>query len=206
MPDVVNKRAAGLIIFVRNPLLGQVKSRLAKTLGEEKALEIYKLLLHHTHAITKNLSVDKYVFYTGFICKNDLWENNIYQKQKQQGANLGERMTNAFSLLFQKEYSKIVIIGSDCLQLTSKIISDAFASLQKFQTVLGPSKDGGYYLLGMNNFFPEVFRNIIWSSEMVLHKTIQNITQSGLSHHLLAVLNDIDTIDDWNAYSNNKIK
>ena len=86
-----------LIIFIKNPELGKVKTRLAKTMGEKKALEIYKSLLSHTHAITKNVNTDKAVFYSDYVDHSDQWEDSIYLKKVQKGSNLGERMLNAFA-------------------------------------------------------------------------------------------------------------
>ncbi len=106
-----------LIIFIRNPVLGKVKSRLAATVGEESALTIYKKLLLHTHAISKNIAVDKFVFYEDFLNENDIWENDVYQKSLQQGADLGDRMKQAFAKLFSEGYQEIIIVGSDCWQL-----------------------------------------------------------------------------------------
>ncbi len=117
---------SALIIFARNPVLGKVKSRLAATLGEEKALLIYKALLTHTHNISIKLSADKFIFYEDYINDDDLWENHIYKKFLQQGDDLGSRMKNAFSYLFEKKYEKIVIIGSDCYELSMDIIIEAF--------------------------------------------------------------------------------
>src|SRR4051812_9764031 len=108
-----------LIIFIRNPVLGQVKTRLAKTLGDEQTLSIYKELLRHTHAITQKLPFDKYVFYADGITKGDIWENYIYNKLVQTGNDLGARMQAAFELLFSKGYQHICIIGSDCYELTT---------------------------------------------------------------------------------------
>src|SRR5450432_3229162 len=104
---------SALIIFVKNPVLGKVKTRLADALGEENALLIYQKLLQHTFLITTNISADKYVFYMEYINHNDLWKNELYKKELQAGNDLGERMKNAFELLFQKAYKEVVIIGSD---------------------------------------------------------------------------------------------
>src|SRR5687768_6683080 len=133
---------AALIIFVRNPVLGKVKTRLAETLGAENAVKIYNKLLQHTHDITKDIVAEKYIFYADYMNNEDLWENEIYRKEMQSGLDLGERMKNAFELLFDKGYKEIVIIGSDCYELTEEILLVAFDQLKNFDTVIGPSKDG----------------------------------------------------------------
>ena len=160
-----------LIIFVKNPVLGKVKTRLADALGEENALLIYQKLLQHTCLVTGNIIADKYVFYLEFINHNDLWKNEVYKKKLQHGNDLGERMKNAFELLFQKGYKEIVIIGSDCYELTEEIIMNAFGELKQKDVVIGPAKDGGYYLLGMNIFIPELFTGKSWSTNKVLQET-----------------------------------
>ena len=91
-----------LIIFVRNPELGKVKTRLAKSVGDEKALEIYKDLLRHTHEITLDVACDKFIFYADAINTTDIWENNLFNKELQIGNDLGQKMNNAFLKLFQK--------------------------------------------------------------------------------------------------------
>ena len=115
-----------MIIFVRNPEPGKVKTRIAKTMGNEKALEVYKELLLHTYHITKDISCDKFVFYADQITKNDLWENSSYYKKLQQGNDLGQRMLFAFRELFGLGYQSIQIIGSDCIELTTDIIKTGF--------------------------------------------------------------------------------
>lgn len=189
-----------LIIFVRNPVLGKVKTRLAATVGNAKALDIYRQLLQHTHDITQALTCHKFVFYADDLQLNDLWENDPYNKQLQQGNDLGARMGNAFSSLFSKGYKSICIIGSDCITLGSGIIEEAFMQLQNYDAVIGPSLDGGYYLLGMNNLVAGIFDNKNWSTDKVLPDTLSSISAQGLNCFLLAALSDIDNEEDWEKY------
>ncbi|MEO8111181.1 MAG: TIGR04282 family arsenosugar biosynthesis glycosyltransferase [Ginsengibacter sp.] len=187
---------SALIIFVRNPILGKVKSRLAATVGEEKALDIYKKLLSHTHAISKNVAADKFIFYEDFLNEYDIWETNIYKKNLQQGEDLGQRMKHAFEKLSSKGYEKTLIIGSDCYELTTGILNDAYEALSMFDLVIGPASDGGYYLLGMAKFIPELFDNKVWSSDSVYSDTIK---QAGLLNYTvrsLITLNDVDVKSD----------
>jgi len=189
-----------LIIFVRNPVFGKVKTRLAKTIGDEQALSIYKELLRHTHDITQTLACDKYVFYADGITLDDIWENDIYKKQVQTGNDLGIRMHTAFDILFSKGYQHICIIGSDCYELTTAIIQQAFNALQQYNTVIGPSADGGYYLLGLSRMQPSLFNNIAWSTDKVLTQTINTCIVEDCSHILLPILHDIDNEEDWIQY------
>lgn len=185
-----------LIIFVKNPVLGKVKTRLADALGEENALLIYQKLLQHTCLIATHISADKYVFYLEYINHNDLWKNDLYKKELQAGNDLGERMKNAFELLFQKGYKEVVIIGSDCYELTDEIIMNAFDQLQQKNVVIGPAKDGGYYLLGMNVFIPQLFTGKSWSTNKVFPETLAEIKSCNYSLHQLPLLNDVDTPGD----------
>jgi len=189
-----------LIIFVKQPVAGKVKTRLAKTVGDVTALEIYKELLQHTHDITQLLRFDKYVFYADAIAGNDIWEYTIYQKRTQAGNDLGARMQAAFEELFSKGYQHICIIGSDCYELTNVVIQQAFNALEQYDAVIGPSADGGYYLLGLARMQPLLFINIQWSTCKVLEQTIGACITANYSHVLLPILHDIDNEEDWRRY------
>lgn len=185
-----------LIIFTKVPQLGKAKTRLAADLGDEQALEVYEDLLSHTRRITLPLPQDKIVYYTPYIDSDDQWDTRYFQKALQPGGDLGERMRYAFAQGFAQGYTRICIIGTDCLDLTTEHLNQAFEALREYDTVLGPSQDGGYYLLGMNQLYPELFANKSWSTESVADDTRQDIKQQNLSLKELPVLNDIDTIDD----------
>jgi len=185
-----------LMIFVKNPVAGKVKTRLAKTMGEKKAFEIYMQLLEHTHKVASSVKVDKAVFYSDEIIQDDFFENKKFQKYNQEGSDLGKRMLNAFKLAFGKQYRRVVIIGSDTFEITPKIIKDAFAALPNNNFVIGPTHDGGYYLLGMNALHVHLFKNKKWSSEDVLHDTLVDIRNMNGSYKLLPELTDIDTEED----------
>lgn len=183
-----------LIIFVRNPVLGKVKTRLAGTIGSEKALLVYQHLLQHTQSITANLPATTFVYYADFINDNDIW--NGYEKRLQSGNDLGQRMKNAFEELFNLGFDNICIIGSDCYELTSEIINEAFKNLYPCKTVIGPASDGGYYLLGMQFPFKDLFSAMEWSTKNVFIETINKINTQSLTCHLLTWLNDIDDEND----------
>ncbi len=183
-----------LIIFVRNPVLGKVKKRLAATIGNEKALQVYQQLLQHTQSITANLSVKVFVYYADFLNGNDLW--NGCEKKLQKGNDLGERMKNAFEELFTSSYKNVCIIGSDCYEITTKIIEEAFEKLQNNNAVIGGAIDGGYYLLGMNKLIENIFITIEWSTNTVFNKTVELIEYQNLSYQLLPFLNDVDEEKD----------
>lgn len=189
------QKKEALIIFARAPQKGKVKTRLAASVGEDTAFAVYKLLLQHTKSVTENLSCDKYVFYADQIPGDDHWGND-YKKLLQLGTDLGEKMRNAFSRLFGEGYLRLVIIGSDCFELTEAILQLAFSLLDQNEMVIGPAQDGGYYLLGMKDGLKDIFNGVEWSTEKVLAQTKSQVLAKGYGHHLLPVLNDVDTIDD----------
>lgn len=183
-----------ILIFTRNPELGKVKTRLAKTVGSEKALEIYKFLLAHTQKVTKNLDCDKAVYYSVKVRENDLWDASTYQKKNQFGEDLGFRMKNAFQDSFDAGYEKVLIVGSDLIDLSEEIIEEAFFQLASNDAVVGPAEDGGYYLLGMKFLHPNVFENKTWGTATVREDTLFDLKDKKV--HLLQELNDIDVFED----------
>ena len=195
-----------ILIFVKNPIPGKVKTRLAQTIGDDKALKVYQYLLNYTRKITEKLQSDKIVFYSDFIAENDLWDSNYFQKQVQKGDTLGDRMYQAFDSAFANGYQKIIIIGSDCLELDTKHLEEAFQALDKQEIVLGPAKDGGYYLLGMNTLHKNIFTNKNWSTPTVFQDTIQDIKESQLSYYLLPELSDVDYEEDLKEFDWSKIE
>jgi len=185
-----------LIIFYRNPIQGKVKTRLASTLGKKRALEVFLKLSSHTKMITEGLAYDKIVFYSEAIDLMDLWPNATFLKALQRGEDLGEKMKNAFISAFESGYASVCIIGTDCYQLSGEVIDQAFESLRSFDAVIGPAHDGGYYLLGMNKPFKDVFQHKNWSTETVFGETIRDFETLGLKYQKLQVLRDVDTEDD----------
>ncbi|RNC84384.1 MAG: glycosyltransferase [Balneola sp.] len=187
-----------LILFVKNPEFGKVKTRLAKTIGKEKALDVYQSLIRYTKKIAEPLSVEKEVWYSNFIENKDIWDEAGFQKRLQRGNDLGNRMSFALSQSVTNGGSKrVVIIGSDCAELDTDTIESAFDLLEKYSLVVGPAKDGGYYLIGMNQFYPELFEEIEWSTENVLEQTLSKAKTAEISYFLLKELNDVDTKEDW---------
>lgn len=185
-----------LIIFVKNPEAGKVKTRLAASVGDLNALHIYKSLLSKTRNVASQTDAVRQVWYSSFIDQTDKWNSEIFQKKKQKGSNLGERMANAFRQGFENQFNKIVIIGSDCPDLTPAHINRAFDALGQHDAVIGPSKDGGYYLLGLSRFMNELFVDKDWSTSSVFEQTTDTLEKHNRSLRLLEVLNDVDTVDD----------
>ena len=187
-----------LLIFTRNPELGKVKSRLAKGVGKENALTIYRKLLQHTREVVTQVDCDRWVGYSVSIRDNDMWATRDFKKFKQEGDDLGDRMKHAFKAAFAAGHKKVIIVGSDLYDLRARHIEEAFAALDTQETVIGPAKDGGYYLLGMKSLIPEVFSNKEWGTETVYEATLSNLNKEKL--HTLEELNDIDFAEDLKPY------
>jgi uncharacterized protein len=183
-----------ILIFTRNPELGKVKTRLAASIGDNNALEVYKILLHQTQKAIFTIEASKRVLYADDINTDDIWDNEIYQKGIQFGQDLGTRMKNAFVDAFNDDFKKIVIIGTDLYDLKASDIEIAFKKLEDHDVVIGPALDGGYYLLGLK-FIPEgIFYNKNWSTNTVLKDTLKNLLKYTV--YQLEIKNDIDTIED----------
>lgn len=183
-----------IIVFTRNPELGKVKTRLAKTIGDQAALNVYTYLLEHTEKTIRKIDADKAVYYSVKIRDNDIWDNTIYKKYQQEGDNLGWRMLNAFSNGFKSGYEKIVIVGSDLFHLEPNHIKAAFENLNANTIVVGPAEDGGYYLLGMKQLHAQLFKNKAWGTSTVFKDSMDDLINESV--FLLEQLNDIDTFDD----------
>lgn len=185
-----------LIIFVKNPVLGKAKTRLAASVGDQKALEIYLFLLQYTASISSKINCDKRVYYSDNIEEKDTFSNLYFTKKLQQKGDLGFRMFTAFQEAFQEGYQRIVLIGSDCYELSSPILNDAFSSLKETTFTIGPAKDGGYYLLGMSQLEPAFFKNKTWSTPQVFSDTILDFKNLKSPYSTLALLSDIDYLED----------
>jgi len=190
----MNKQA--LIIFVKKPEIGKVKTRLAASIGDIKALEVYQKLLKRTFVVTQPLALDKFVYYTPEIVHDDIWNDDLYFKALQTEGELGNRMQTAFEERYKAGYQRVCIIGSDCYQLSSQLLEQAYHKLEEHDVVIGPSTDGGYYLLGMKKLIPEFFANKPWSTDKVLEMTVADAKQQHLSCFLLPELTDVDREED----------
>ena len=185
-----------VLIFVKNPVLGKVKTRLAASIGEEKALQLYHRLLQHTFDIVKQIESTRRVCYSDDIEEFDVFDQALFEKTLQKGENLGARMANAFEEAFADGYREILIIGSDCWEMKASFLEDAFNALERFEVVVGPAFDGGYYLLGLKEPMPILFEGKKWSTDTVLQDTLNDLNQLDIAYDLLPGLSDIDELED----------
>lgn len=188
------------IVFVKNPALGKVKTRLAKTVGDERALEIYRRLLTHTRNVVSEVDAKRTVWYSHFVDNVDLWPGNDFAKYLQDGDTLGERMMNAFATGFSQGYQKVMIVGSDCPGITPELIEQGYKALDDNEVVFGPAEDGGYYLLGMSQLYMDLFQNKKWSTENVLLDSILDLQKRNVKFATLEPLSDVDFEADLANY------
>ena len=188
-----------LIVFAKNPILGKAKTRIAKQVGDVKALEIYEHLLTDVRHLCEKIDLHVACYYSAFIDPNDAWTMSIDRHLQLQHPNLGDRMLAAL----QNELvhsQKVIIIGSDCPYITPNHIESVSQALDRVDTVIGPSTDGGFYLLGLRKIDDDIFDNIQWSSELVCQQLKMNLNQRAWTFSELEPLTDIDEYEDWLAY------
>lgn len=185
-----------LIVFVKNIILGKVKTRLAKTIGNQTAFEVYKALVDLTEKATQTLEADKRIYFSDVVIPNK-WPNDY--KAVQHGQDLGERMLNAFKKGFEDGYEHIILIGSDLPDISASIIEKGFEALNHNDCVFGPAEDGGYYLIGLNKMLECVFEDKPWSQSHLLEDTVKELRSKHITYSSLKTLNDIDTLEDLMA-------
>jgi uncharacterized protein len=187
--------------MAKAPVAGRVKTRLVPPLSYEQAAELYRALLLDQLANLKNFTAaERYIAYAPDDLEplmRDLGGDE-FQYLPQRGDDLGARMEHLFSDLQSRGHSRIILIGSDLPTLPLQILNDAFTRLSSLDTqvVLGPSRDGGYYLVGMNQPTPAIFENMTWSHDRVLAQTTERLTRLGVGFGLTASWFDLDTVDD----------
>lgn len=193
-----------IALMAKNPVPGLVKTRLAQDLGEQKALEIYLQLLKRTILTMNGQNVaDKIIYHSPELLHDASWASNIFNHELQEEGDLGDRILDVFQFNLDR-YKKLIIIGADCPGLKSKHLDKAKRALDIVDVVLGPSDDGGYYLIGLKKAHPSLFENIPWSTETVFEETLSRIKALHLSLYLLPELYDIDDVEDWKRWQNSQ--
>ena len=189
-----------MLFFVKDPVKGGVKSRLATELDDTIALELYKYFILDMLAILTTYEAQCLicVYPQSSLRKVREWLGAGYDYLPQEGKDLGERMKNSFIKAFSMEYERAILIGSDIPDLPRFLITDAFRALETNDGTIGPARDGGYYLIGFRRetFVREVFDKIRWGGETVLRNTLNRLQKSAYRVHLLPPWSDVDTIAD----------
>lgn len=192
-----------LVIFVKYPEKGKVKSRLVLGDDDGYVADLYHCFIED---LLERVSSGDYRFLIAFDPPEkekdvaELFGKDFYY-MPQTGADLGKRMYNAFTSCFAEGFRSVVLIGSDSPDLPQEIIEEAFETLESYEAVIGPTYDGGYYLIGFSkdSFSAVFFENIVWSTDGVYAETIRRFDQEGISFHILPTWRDIDTVDDLRA-------
>jgi uncharacterized protein len=188
-----------LLYFVKLPEPGYVKTRLGKSIGMEQAATAYRLLAESNALTLRNVLDDE----TSVVIAYDppdreyemrRWLSSHFEYLAQDGAGLTERLQNAFSSAFRSGAKKAVALGSDTLGLCKETVRSAFQALDSSDVVLGPAKDGGYYLIGLKQSIPELFEQIPWSTSRVMGVTLSAAKSRGLACHILQKLEDLDDV------------
>ncbi len=190
-----------LILFLKYPERGKVKTRLADVLGEDVTCELYRRFLADIATMVRSVRAEKMIVYAGDDGLSFPDFSGI-PCLRQHGSHIGERMNNAFADVFNLGYERCVLIGSDSPDLPARLIHDAFQKLSSADVVLGPSADGGYYLIGgqRSSLDSSLFADIPWSTASVLPATLQQIAKAGLMYDQLEPWSDIDNLDDLKIF------
>jgi uncharacterized protein len=189
-----------ILVFVRAPEMGKVKTRLANVIGHDAALSLYKSFVSDELDMLRDLFFDVIICYHPHTAQQTMenWLNDEFYFMAQSGDDLGQRMENAFEGVFSEGYQQALLIGSDLPGLPSSIILDAFDHLTRQDAVIGPCEDGGYYLIGFrrNTYSGEAFMQIPWGTEQVFDQTLLRFHKKNLTFHRLSIWRDIDDYED----------
>ncbi len=191
--------STALVVLTKNPILGFAKTRIAKKVGNIQALNIYEELIHITQDHSGSVDFNLHVFYSNFIDTFDRWPATAIKHLQLQSSDLGERIAHAIStaLLSSK---KVLVIGSDCPYISPELLTRARSKLDDNDIVIGPSFDGGFYLLGLKMMHSNLFEDVAWSTSNVCAQLLSNCNGLSLTTMLLERLHDIDEIEDWDRY------
>lgn len=201
-----NARADTLMVFFKYPELGQVKTRLATDVGEAEALNIDNTLFLYTSYnvkayldVVKGLEVRFFFSSLAPLDPADLDKLGRFVYVRQAEGDLGARFEDGFDKMFENGPRKVVVIGIDCMGLTKEVLAKAFAALDENDVVIGPTDDGGYYLIGIKEpgLAKELLRDIPWSTNRVFGCTMERINGLRLKAQVLPQLFDVDTVEDW---------
>jgi rSAM/selenodomain-associated transferase 1 len=190
-----------LIVFLKAPRPGAVKTRLAEALGAEAACAAYRQLVQ---TLLRRLAVLSNVelCFTPDDAAAEInpWAHQTWSLVPQGDGDLGRRLQRASTRAFTGGAQRVVIIGSDCPEVSATDIEAAWSALRTHDVVLGPATDGGYWLVGLRRAQPDLFTRISWSTGAVLRETFDRARAASLSVHLLRELGDVDTLVDWQQF------
>jgi rSAM/selenodomain-associated transferase 1 len=196
----MNHSSNCLLLFVKSPIKGQVKTRLAAETGGDFEVELYKCFVEDTISLIENIEIPFKLCFHPANMKSTFseWLGEQHCYRPQAGDNLGERLRNAFDNAFEEGISNVVSIGSDSPDLPAHYLIESFKALAAHDAVIGPANDGGYYLIGFSKegFISEAFENISWSTDSVFEQTVSILKRHGRKVYILPLWHDVDTIAD----------
>ncbi len=184
------------ILFCRSPEAGKVKTRLAKEIGHHQAFLVYKFLLEKIIKEVKDLEIPLAAYLEG---NEKVFSESLdidFEIRAQSSGDLGDRMQNAFQVEFHEGYGSIVLFGADIIGLSKRDIEDSFSKLDSADLVIGPARDGGYYLIGMKYPNAGIFEGIQWGGPDVLNETLTKAKTLGLKVAFLEEKRDVDRLED----------
>jgi len=195
-----------VLVFLKSPVMGNVKTRLAEKIGNMQAVHLYKYFVYDTLKMLENGIHSIIICYYPFDAEKDIlkWLGNKYPLRPQKGDTLGKKMSNAFEQAFEQGFDHVLLMGTDIPDLPGAIITKGFDELNHNDAVIGPSTDGGYYIIGFNarTFYPQAFENITWSTEKVFQETLNILRQNKKSIYILPEWRDIDIFEDLIEFIN----
>lgn len=193
-------RAHILGVFVKAPVAGQVKTRLAAEIGAQAAADLYRVLGRSVVSACIGAPYETVVWFTPTeartLVRDWLGDFAVADYRAQPAGTLGSRLIAACRHHFHAGAHRVILIGSDCPGIDAPLLSRAFDSLEQNDLVLGPAQDGGYYLIGLQRPEPRLFRGVRWSTDSVLAQTLLRAGRLGLRSAILPTLRDVDTTDD----------
>jgi len=201
------QKKTALIVFAREPKDGKVKTRLCADLPLSTVTRLYKAFVKDVLTVARKTRCDqRFIYYVGNGSSIPFLRRvkSQFQLRRQTGKDLGERMYRAFLYCHKRRFERIVIIGTDCLTLTSRDIETALKKLDSYDCVLGPSKDGGYYLIALNSPDQKLFKGIDWSTPSVIKQTLRKTRRLNKKTFLLRYREDIDTFLHLKKFAQHK--
>ncbi len=193
------KSGNALVVMAKAPIAGEVKTRLVPPLSLDEAAELYRCLLFDLlESFASFEAADRFIAFAPDDAA--AWFNEIapsgFACFPQRGEGLGKRMADIFERQFGQGYERVVIVGSDLPVFPTNILSDAFRTLERDHAVLGPARDGGYYLIGLNRMIPELFTDMPWGTARVFETTCGRLAGLGMKPAVMPEWFDVDTVED----------
>lgn len=190
--------------MMKYPEVGKVKARLAQSIGEEDATDLYRAFIQDTLTTVQSLDIPFHIAVYPPESQEQFtqWLGSSYQFLSQQGKDLGKRLQNGFAIMYRKKYQQVIALASDSPDLPIEVLQKAVSSLQTQKVVIGPASDGGYYLIGFSHdlFISEVFEDIFWGTATVFRETLSRIESVTNQVHVLPEWADIDTKSDLQKF------